>query len=787
MFQHILKSTFRNFLRHKNSFFINLIGLSTGLACALLIYLWVNDERSFDQFHENEVYQFMSNHPNDAGVETWRWSPAELGETIEEEMPEIEKTASASGMFPSSFVLSVDNQKIKTKGQFVDNQYFQLFSYPILDGNSKELLPAKNAIAISESVAMRLFNTTENLIGKTVDWNLDQFGNQAVISGVFKDLPSNSSQQFEVTFSFEFYKEMLGRSMHWGNYNAETYALLAGGTNVENFNTKIKNYIATKRENDEIELFLQAYADRYLNDKFEDGKQAGGRITYVRLFSLIAVFILLIACINFMNLSTARGTVRMKEVGVKKTLGADRKSLITQYLGEAILLTSLALVVAIALVFLLLPQFNQVTDKQLSLSFQPQLMLVLFGITFLTGIFAGSYPAFHLSGFKPTAIFKGKIHNSIVELWAREGLVVFQFVLSLVLIIAVTVVYQQVEYIQDKNLGYEKEQVLYFSLEGKGIKNPETLASEVKKLPHILNASSMWGSFVGRTASTGGQFNWEGRDPEKQIRFNHLSVNYDALELLDVKLSQGRSFASQFGEESSKIIINEAGIEAMGLKNPVGKTFDLWEKQYEIIGIAEDFHFESLHRSIGPFFIRYSQGNLDKVIVKIEKGKEQLAIAELQKFYKNYNPGFEFNYTFLDDDFQSLYAAESRVAVLSRFFAGIAILISCLGLFGLAAFTANRKKKEIGVRKVLGASVSNIILLITKDFTRLVLVAILIGVPIAYHLTSNWLNNFSYHINLNIGFFLVAAAIVVIIAWLTVGSQAIRAALLNPKEVINEE
>ncbi|MEM9888338.1 MAG: ABC transporter permease, partial [Bacteroidota bacterium] len=532
MFQHIFKTAFRNFLGHKNSFFINLIGLSTGLACALFIYLWVNDERSFDQFHEKAVYQFMSNHPNDAGIETWRWSPGELGESIKNELPEVEAATSASGIIPSSFILKLDDQKAKVQGQFVDNQYFQTFSYPILVGNPKELLPVKNSIALSESVAMRLFNTTENLIGKTLDWDLDQFGNQAVISGVFEDVPNNSSKQFDVVLSYEFYKEMLGKSINWGNYNAETYATFAPGTDIDAFNAKVKNYIAQKRENDGTELFVQAYTDRYLFDKFEGGKQAGGRITYVRLFSLIAVFILLIACINFMNLSTARGTVRLKEVGVKKTLGADRKVLMAQYLGESVLLTSVALIFAIVLVFLLLPQFNQITDKQLTLNFHPQLLMVLLGITLITGIFAGSYPAFHLSSFKPVAILKGKIRNSVSELWAREGLVVFQFVLSLVLIVAVTVIYQQVQYIQDKNLGYDKEQVLYFSLEGKGRQNPTTLIEEVKKLPSVVNASSMWGSFVGRSSSTGGGFEWEGRDPDQQIRFNHLWVSQDALELL---------------------------------------------------------------------------------------------------------------------------------------------------------------------------------------------------------------------------------------------------------------
>ncbi|MEM9888992.1 MAG: FtsX-like permease family protein, partial [Bacteroidota bacterium] len=301
-----------------------------------------------------------------------------------------------------------------------------------------------------------------------------------------------------------------------------------------------------------------------------------------------------------------------------------------------------------------------------------------------------------------------------------------------------------------------------------------------------VNASSMWGSFVGRSSSTGGGFEWEGRDPDQQIRFNHLWVSQDALELLGVKMSEGRTFSKQYGDEATKIIINQAGIEAMGLENPVGKTFGLWGDNYEIIGIAEDFHFESLHQAITPFFIRYKEKEVDKVIVKVAQGEEQAAIAQLQDFYKDFNAGYELNYQFLDDDYQQLYTAETRVSVLSRCFAGIAILISCLGLFGLAAFTADRKKKEIGVRKVLGASVPNIVFLITKDFTRLVLIAILIGAPIAYFLSKNWLSDFNYHIDLNIGFFVLAAILLLAIALLTVGSQAVRAAMLNPREAINE-
>ncbi len=788
MFRHNFIISFRNFKRNTSSFFINLIGLSTALACALLIFLWVNDELHVDNFHEKEanLYQVLSNQKTEEGIDTWPTTPVFLGEALSAEMPEVELATSTSNLM-DNFTISFGDNHFKSSAWFADINFFKVFSYHLLQGDPHQVIADKSSMVISENMAKKLFQTPENAVGKTVEWQVYTIKKQATVSGVYQDLPANASQKFDFVLSYETYKDILGDGTHWGNFNAITYLVLQEGTDLQQFNEKIEHFITTKRADSDAPIFLQKYSDRYLYNHFENGMQSGGRVEYVRLFSVIAIFILIIACINFMNLSTAKATCRMKEVGVKKAIGARRGSLIFQFMEESVVMAFLALGIAILLVALFLPQFNTITGKQLSLQMNTNFVFPFLGIALFAGLLAGSYPAFYLSRFNPVTVLKGKLNSSFSALLVRKGLVIFQFTLSIVLIVSVMVVYEQIKLIQTKNLGYNRENIIYFSIDGKVSEDPETFLSAIKKIPGVANASSMRGSMLGDFGATFGYFDWEGKDPDAIYQFFHLGVNYEMLQLLGIEMEEGRYFSREYGGDTAKIILNEAAIEAMGLKDPVGKTFNLWGNNMEIIGVTKNFNFESLHENVKPFFFRLLPKDAEKVLVKIVPGRERETIEKLQDFYATFNPGYTFDYQFLDDEYQALYAAEQRVSSLSRYFAGITILISCLGLFGLAAFTAQRRLKEIGIRKILGSTEAGIVYLLTSDFTKMVGIAILIALPVSYVLSRHWLQGFAYRIDLAWWYFAGAGLAALLIAWFTVGLQTVKASRVNPSQCLKDE
>ncbi|WOK08189.1 ABC transporter permease [Imperialibacter roseus] len=793
MFKHNLLLSFRNFKKYKSSFFINLVGLSTGLACALLIYLWVNDELHVDKFHKNDgrLYQVMMNHQMTNELTTGPSTPDFLAENMLKEFPEIEM---ATGVTPSewfgNFTLVQGSNFFKATGQFAEKDYFKMFSFPLIEGNAEQALDGIGSIAISKDLAEKIFKTAENVVGKTMEVQIINFKYPVAVTAVFENLPTNSTEHFDMVLNWKMWQNMsdlAGRQVNWGNHGPNTYLVLKEGTNIDEFNKKIAGYIKSKRETSTVTLFAAKYSDRYLHGSYENGVQAGGRIEYVRLFSIIAIFILLIACINFMNLSTAKASRRVKEVGVKKAIGADRKSLIFQYLNESILLTLFSLVVALLLVLLVLPQFNDITGKQLSLNFDLSLVAMILVITFATGLLSGSYPALYLSKFNAAFVLKGgRISTSVGQLWARKGLVVFQFAMSVILIVSVVVVYQQVNYVQSKNLGYSKENVIHFDKEGKVVENQDAFLAEIRNIPGVVNASTIQSIVVGSQNSTQGVV-WEGKNPEDNIRFEVVTVNYEEIETLGIQMLEGRSFSREFGADEEGVIFNESAIKVMGMEAPLGKTVNFWGGDKRIIGIVKDFHFESLHQKVNPLVIRLEPGKTLKVMVKLEAGKEKETLERLEAFYGEFNPGYSFEYSFLDQDYQAQYVAEQRVSSLSKYFAGFAILISCLGLFGLASFTAERRLKEIGIRKILGSSVWSIVWLLTSDFTKMVGAAILIALPISYYLTSNWLQDFAYSIELTIWYFAGAGIAAMIIAWVTVGVQTLRAARVNPADCLRYE
>jgi putative ABC transport system permease protein len=790
MLRHTLLLIYRNFKRFKSTFFINLIGLSTGLACALLIYLWVKDELSMDRFHEHDsrLFQVMANESSVDGIRTMEYTPGILAAALKDEMSDVEY---ATSTYPTRYeglvTLSYKENNTQGHGLYASGDFFNTFSYHLIQGNRDKVLSDKNSIVLTKTLALKLFATIDDAVGKTIEWNHDR---SFMISGIVEEAPYHSSVQFDFLVSYDVLLEGYPHLKEWGNSDPSTFVVLKRGSSANDFNGKIGDFVKRKIDWSNITLFATPYSKCYLYNHYENGVQAGGRIEYVRLFSVIAMFILVIACINFMNLSTAKASGRIKEVGVKKAIGASRKVLITQYLGESMLMSILSLFAAMLVADLFLPEFNQITGKELSMNTDMTFILSIASITIVTGLLAGSYPAFYLSGFRPAVVLKGKLHTSLGEQWARNGLVIFQFTLTVIFIASVLVVYKQIQYVQSKNLGYNKENVLTFGVAGSFeniLQKREPLLSEIRNLPGVLSASSMdHASIVGDYGTTGG-LDWEGKDPDVEINFQNIGINYGAIETLAMEIVEGRSFSRALSSDSSEIILNEAAAQAMGLENPVGKTVHMWRSDRKIAGIVKNFHVESLHENIKPFVLRLEPQNTNSIIVKIKPGREKETVEQIRMLYARINPGFVFDYKFMDQDFQRQYVAENRVAALSQYFAGLAILISALGLSGLAAFTAERRTKEIGIRKVLGSSEFGIILLLSADFTKIVLVSVAIALPVSFMMARSWLQSFAFKIELQWWYFIGAGCLALLIAWFTVGTQAIKAAGANPTKSLRDE
>lgn len=789
MFRYNLLFAYRHFLRNKSSFLINLIGLSTGLACALLIYLWVLDELAIDKFHSNgdHLYQVLENRNLNEQIETSFQTSGPMADFLRTELPEVEyATAVAPATWPGfeNFTLSVGDKNVRAAGQYVGKDYFHIFSFTLLQGDKGQVLSDKHTIVLSEELARNLFQTTEGIIGKVVEFQHEQ---PYTVSGIFKGAPANSSIQFDFVLPFESLIDTKPWVNDWGSSGPEVYVVLAEGARIEDVNNKIAALIKTRfPENTTRYPFLQRFSDIYLHGTYANGVQSGGRIEYVRLFSFIAFFILLIACINFMNLSTAKASHGLKEIGVKKVIGANRKSLISQYITESMLMVVFSFLLAVFIVLFFLPEFNQITNKALSLDLNVKLISSALTIALCTGIVAGSYPAFYLSRFKPINVLKGNAHTSLGGAWVRKGLVVFQFALSIILIVSVAVIYKQIEFIQYQHLGYDRDNVIWFNLEGKLAENPQTFLTASKRVNGVVNAAATAHRMVGHNWSSSG-IEWEGSPPDHQTQFQIVGVGHDFIETMGVEIIKGRSFSQEFGAEGEKVIFNEAAIEAMGLQDPVGKTIHSFMGEKEIIGIAKDFHFESFHQEVKPLFFTFFQHGLNKIMVKIEAGKEEKVLAGLAEVYEHTNPGFDFDYHFLDEAYQAQYVAEQRISMLSRYFAGLAILISCLGLFGLAAFTAQKRLKEISIRKILGSSIWSIVALLSTDFTKMVLVAIFIALPVSYLIAYHWLEGFAYKIKIEWWYFAGSALAALLIAWLTISFQTLKVARINPVECLGEE
>ncbi|MFT4856818.1 MAG: putative ABC transport system permease protein [Algoriphagus sp.] len=786
MLRHQLMLAFRSFMKFKKIFAINLFGLAIGLTTVVLISLWVKDELSTGRDHEkiDRIYAVMTNHDNSGGIVTIGITPGDMAEAMKAELSQVELAVGAS-QFIDGVAFENGSTKMTGAGLFVDQSYFDVFSVDFVAGNPNEIMTGINSLAISETMATKLFGSPKEAMGKSVKWQVFNFNNEVEVTGVYKDFGPMDVDKPDYFLSFSYFKQMLGEGVNWGNFNSSTYVLLHQDTDITAFNAQIKGFIKAKDEGSNVSAFVQSYGDTYLYGTYEDGKMVGGRISYVTLFSAIAIFILIIACINFMNLTTARSMNRLKEIGVKKSMGASRGGLFGQFMVESLLLTFLALIIAIVATFILQPFFNQVTSKSLSISFQPELILMLLGIWLLTSFLAGIYPAVYLSKFKPVEVMKSNIKGSFGELLARKGLVVFQFAISLLLIIGISVIGKQMSFIQNQNLGYNQSHLLQTNASGINPKQLESFLGELKKSPGVENASSLSHPLVGLQSSTIG-LSWEGKNPDEQVKFENVTVNMGLIETMGFEIVAGRAYSPDFGAEDSKIILNEAAVRTIGFKNPVGQIVNLWGEDKEVIGVIKNFNFESLKETVKPAFLKYDPENAQKIMIRIAGQNQQETIAGIEEIFIK-QTAQPMDYSFMDANYQSLYASEQRVSKLAKYFGVMAIFLSCLGLFGLAAFTAEKRKKEIGVRKVMGASTMAILTLVSKDFVRLILISIVIAMPLAWYFANNWLKSYAYQTNLSWWIFAVSGILLILIAVITVGYQAFKAANANPVDSLKSE
>ncbi|MDO1501722.1 ABC transporter permease [Winogradskyella maritima] len=794
MLRHTILIAIRSIKKNKTSFLINIIGLSSGLASVILICLWINDELSVDAFHENKenIHQVITNLDWENKIITMENSPLLLADALTEEFPEVKSATSTSADFmePSGVIQYEDRTKVGT-GIFASENFFDTFSFNLLYGNKNEVLSRKDNIVISESLAKSLFANPQSAIGKTLVWDYkwSDGGRKRTlsVSGVFEDVKNNSTLTFDALLPAKSMVDDSRWAGDWSGGYAHTYLVLDENADVDELNDKIAKFLTTKlKDRDNFELFTQQFSSTYLNDTYENGVLVGGRIFYVRLFAFIALFILIIACINFMNLATAQASKRIKEIGIKKVVGGRKRGLIFQFLGESIFLTILATLFACILSFLVLPYFNNITGK--SILFKPSFALILgiIGLAIVTGVLAGSYPAFYLSRFKPVSILKGRLNTVAGEVWVRKGLVVFQFSLAVIFIISVFIINRQIDFMMDKNLGYDKENVITFKLKT-DYKNRDVLMNELEAMSAVTDVAFMSGSLLESGDGQGG-YSWRGVDSDKKVMFKAPRIGYNYIETLGIGVLDGRTFSKEFNDDESKIIINESALRFMNLEpsSAIGTIIDHGSGQKEIIGVVKDFQYGSLHNAVEPLILRFRRGGTDMAL-RIKTAEVSAVLNEIETIYERLQPGYPFEFSFLDSEYQNLYESENRVASLSKIATLLVVLISCLGLFGLVMFTAQQRRKEIGIRKVLGASVTRIVMSLSKDFLKLVFISILISMPIAWFVMNNWLQDFAYRVALDWKIFLISSLIIVFIAFITISFQAIKAANTNPVKSLKTE
>ncbi|MBD2755207.1 ABC transporter permease [Spirosoma sp. BT704] len=807
MLRNYVKIALRNLLKNKSFNAINILGLTLGISCCLFILLWVLDEERVDKFHANEktlysLYQTITANGKVSGNYStpvrYKDGPVFLVGNMKAAIPDIKYQAFyATGYelpwgHPETF--QTGEKKFKLEGSRASSDFFRMFSYPILVGNAATALNDISSLAISRKMADLFFGSPQKAIGKSLRYeNKLDF----VVTAVFENLPAQNSLKFDFLINWEAQQKKL----EWASNDFRTYVQLADNADVTTVETKINRFLQPQLDKNDrsIRIGLQRYGDQYLHGHFVNGKPEDGRIEYVRLFSGVAIFLLLIACVNFMNLATARSVKRAKEIGVRKVVGSSRLDLIGQFLGESLLLSFVAIVLSLLLMQLLLPAFNQFTGKQIeSPVTQASFWGYATGLMVFTGLLSGSYPALFLSSLKPVRILKGVIQFTRSAVWFQQGLTVFQFVLSITLLVATLVISRQTSYVRNAHLGYDRENLLYIRIEGALMSKNNYLffKDQLSKMPGIAMVDrsseaphSMGFVIDGEEGRKEDAISWEGKEKGQSVAFHPTSVGLDFVKLMNLKLAEGRDFSRANATDSTDaFLVNEEAVKQMGLKNPIGKWVSAWQKKGHIIGILKDYHTNSFHEPIKPLIVDVKEYEYFGVIlVRTVAGQTREALASLESVYKELNPNYPFSYQFLDQEYEQLYRSEQVLAKLSNVFAALAIVISCLGLLGLIMFSIEQRTKEIGIRKVLGSSERQIVTLLSGNFFRLILIAFFIASPLAWFAMNRWLQGFAYRITVSWWIFALAGVSVVAITLLTISYQAIRAALMNPVTSLRSE
>ena len=795
MLNNFFKTTFRYLLKNKTYSFLNIFGLAIGIACAGLIFLWVEDELNFDHFNtkKNYLYFIKENQKYDSYTATFGSTPGVLAPAMQTEIPGI---ASICRMTEDndSKLISIGDKTMYAGGRYAEISMFSMFTLPFVEGNPKTAFAQLHSMVITQKTAKKFFGDQKNVVGKTVRVSNKQ---DYVITGVIKDIPENSSLQFEWVSPFQLWYDVSDWAHHWGNNCLSTYVELRPGVQPASINKLLYNFIQQREPASNARPFLFSMNDWHLRDNFDNGVQTGGGgIQYVHLFTIIAWIILLIACINFMNLATARSEKRAREVGVRKVLGAGKKNLIIQFIGEAMCMALLSAIAALIIMSLVLPAFNILVQKNLTLGLSnPLHVATLFAITFICGSVAGSYPSIFLSSFKPVLVLKGLKLKTGSAAIIRKSLVVLQFSVSIILIISTVIIYQQIQHVKDRDLGINKNNLLQVDMRGDMAKNYTSIKQDLLNTGFIKNTALSDHIILYGGNNTGG-LTWEGKASTAQVLISQRYVSNGFFENEEMKILEGRDLKetdSAVVNKTINIIITQTLAKLMGKGTAIGKTFhftgDTSGMQAQVVGVVNDYVYGDMYSKPDPVMFFYTKPeNTSELYIRLKQNANvESTLTAVQNVLKKNNPAYPFTYQFVDDQFNQMFLNERLISKLSSVFATLAIIISCLGLFGLAAYTAERRTKEIGVRKVLGASISGIAKLLSAEFIKLVIISCLIAFPIAWWAMHNWLMNYQYRVEINWLIFFIAGMAAILIALITVSFQAIKAAVANPVKSLRSE
>ncbi len=786
MLQNYLKIALRNLQRNTIYSFINVSGLAVGIACSILIMLWVWDEVSFDRFHKNSdrLGQLWLHNEFSDNISTSPAVPLPTYEFLKTYDSRIKNTSIVH--WPYKHLLTVGETKIIKNGQFASAEFLSMFQFPFVKGSAASALADASSIVLTESVAKSLFGDKDpinQLIRLENTYDLK-------VTGVLKDLPDNSSFKFEFLAPWAIYAGqdwIMEKNDAWDDQSFQVFVELQPDAELEEVNTSIKNVIREKSKDSKIDLFIHPLTDWRLRSTFENGVHVGGMLDYVQSFSWIAILIIFIACINFMNLATARSERRAREVGIRKSVGSKRNELIGQFLGESIMISAIAFFMAVVLVEVSLPLYNQLVEKNLGINYSSVTTWFLaFGFIVVTGIFAGSYPAFYLSSFNPSKVLKGKLHLGAGATTPRKVLVSLQFFFSIFLIAGMVVIYLQIQHVKNRETGYNRENMIMITANEELNKNFKAIKAELLNLgvaTSITTASSPITNIYGNNT-----LDWPGKPKDQEILFSRVVTGYDYTKTMGIKMIEGRDFSEEFKSDSSSMLINQAGADAIGEANPVGMQIKLWSNTWTVIGVIDDVVMASPFRDVQPGFFLLEPTWAEVITVRLEKVDDiSASLSKIEGVFKKLNPSYPFEYQFVDEQFAKKFSSINMIGTLATIFAVLAILITCLGLFGLAIFTGEQRTKEIGIRKVLGASTPSIVALISKDFTRLVVIGFVFAAPLAWWSLTEFLERYTYRIQFAWWIIPLAGLVALLLTLLIVISQAVRASSINPSQSLRSE